>query len=186
VGTWPNDKDMHIKFRIRSITGREIELFEHDFHLPDSPNVSFMDAHLSHYGFVFNSTIKVQVLSEGDDALVTGGVSPGGVDIAGKHYFGGRLIVYTRSLDPPDLIRVLCHELCHAFDNAHKCGNFDWKNQVTRMACCMNYWFQFLLDNRTPRIAIPWTQNRVTADLCAPHIRRMRDYHLEENPGLGW
>jgi hypothetical protein len=50
----------------------------------------------------------------------------------------------------------------------------------------MNYWFQFILDDGAPRTPIPWTQNRLSADLCAPHVRRMRDYHLEGNPGLGW
>jgi len=50
----------------------------------------------------------------------------------------------------------------------------------------MNYWFQFVLDNATPRQPLSWTQNRESAFLCGPHMRNMRDYHLEKNPGLGW
>ncbi len=50
----------------------------------------------------------------------------------------------------------------------------------------MCYWFQFVLDDGAPRKPIPWTQNRTKPNLCAMHIRRMRDYHLEVNLGLGW
>jgi len=117
---------------------------------------------------------------------VTAGISPGGRTVGGKTFFGGRLIVFTRSMDAADYIRVLCHELCHAFDNAHKCGSWDWRLQPDRTSCCMNYWFQFVLDDGTPRKPISWTQNRTSADLCGPHLRRMRDYHLQDNPGLAW
>jgi hypothetical protein len=50
----------------------------------------------------------------------------------------------------------------------------------------MNYWFQFVLDDQQTRRPIAWSQNRLSAHLCAPHVRRMRDYHLQDNPGLGW
>jgi hypothetical protein len=50
----------------------------------------------------------------------------------------------------------------------------------------MCYWFQFVLDDSSPRSAISWSQNRAEPDLCAQHLRHMRDYHLEDNPGLGW
>jgi hypothetical protein len=50
----------------------------------------------------------------------------------------------------------------------------------------MNYWFQFVLDGTVPRAPLLWTQNRANADLCGSHIRRMRDYHLQDNLGLGW
>src|SRR4029079_15646250 len=110
----------------------------------------------------------------------------GGANVAGKHFFGGRLLVFTQSMVPAEYIPVLCHELCHAFDNAHKCGNWDWVKQADRTGCCMNYWFQFILDNAGPRKAIGWTQNRNSDALCGPHLRRMRDYHLQSNPGLAW
>jgi len=127
----------------------------------------------------------VQVLSAGEDALVVAGISPGGTSVGGKHYFGGRLIVFTKT-QSGDVIVTLCHELCHAFDNAHKCGNWDYRQQANRTSCCMNYWFQFVLDDAAPRAPIRWTQNRQSADLCGEHIVRIRDYHLEDNPGLGW
>jgi hypothetical protein len=152
----------------------------------DNPDVSFLDAGLSHYGFPAGAKIPIQVLSLGDEALVLGGVSPGGVEVLGKHYFGGKLLVFTKSLPVPDRLSTMCHELCHAFDNAHKCGNWDWINQATLTSCCMNYWFQFVLNDASPRKPIRWTQNRSSADMCGPHIVRIRDYHLEKNPGLGW
>src|SRR5262249_32115405 len=66
------------------------------------------------------------------------------------------------------------------------CGNWSWVDWLPRASCCMNYWLAFVLDDARMRMAIPWTQNRQSADLCAPHLRRMRDYHLEDNPVLGW
>lgn len=180
----PNDYSLHTKFQVAARVGRDLLLITHDFHEVDNPDVSFLDADLTAYGMAPGTSIDVQVMSEGDEALITGGISPGGVDIGGKHYFGGRLLVFTRNKS--DNIGTLCHELCHAFDNAHKCGNWDWTNQPNRTSCCMCYWFQFVLDDSTPRKPIAWTQNRASADLCAHHVRRMRDYHLEDNPGLGW
>jgi hypothetical protein len=182
----PNDRNIHIKFTVSSVTGRNVFLDAHDFHLPEDPDNPFLEADLSHYGFPQGATIPIQLISFGDEALVTAGISPGGKKVANKNYFGGRLIVFTRSMDASDYIRVLCHELCHAFDNAHKCGNWDWVKQADRTSCCMNYWFQFVLDGSPTRAPIPWTQNRVMAELCGPHIRRMRDYHLQDNPGLAW
>jgi hypothetical protein len=177
---------MHTKFVIASKAGQDLVVVPHDFHAVDNPDVSFLDADLSTYGFAIGASIDVQVLSDGDESLVTGGISPGGVDVGGKHFFGGRLVVFTRSLAGADFLTTLCHELCHAFDNAHKCGNWDWVKNVARTACCMCYWFQFVLDDSVPRKALAWTQNRPQPDLCAAHLRRMRDFHLEDNPGLGW
>lgn len=187
----PNDHALHIKFVAGRPRGQDVPLERHDFHAVDDPVNSFLDADLSHYGFAAGATIPIQVLSFGDDALVTGGISPGGVtqrDASGRdhHFFGGRLLVFTQSLTGPDVLVTLCHELCHAFDNAHKCGNWDWKDQANRTSCCMNYWFQFVLDDATPRAPIRWTQNRCSPEMCGPHLRHIRDYHLEDNPGLGW
>ena len=158
----------------------------HDFHKVDNPDVSFLDADLSHYGFATGATIRIQVLSKGDEALVRGGTSPGGVDVGGKHFFGGKLIVFTKNLPVADRLITMCHELCHAFDNAHKCGNWDWIQQAPLTSCCMNYWFAFVLDDSAVRKPMPWTQNRCSATMCGPHILNIRDYHLEKNPGLGW
>ncbi len=182
----PNDHNTHIKFHVSSRAGQNLTITPHDFHAVDNPDVSFLDADLSHYHFASGSSIEVQVLDGGDQAFITAGISPGGVDVGGKHYFGGRLLVFTQSMPASEFLTTLCHELCHAFDNAHKCGNFSWKNRVTRSACAMCYWFQFVLDDASPRSAITWTQDRAEPDLCAQHLRRMRDYHLEDNLGLGW
>ncbi len=182
----PNDHDAHIKFRVAAQTGQDLVLETHDFHLVDNPDASFLDADLSTYGFVTSTKIRVQVLSAGDDALVLAGISPGGKEVFGKHYFGGKLLVFTQSLAAPERLTTMCHELCHAFDNAHKCGNWDWVNQMNWTSCCMNYWFFFILDDASPRSPVAWTQNRCSATMCGPHIQHIRDYHLEKNPGLGW
>jgi hypothetical protein len=182
----PNDYDIHIKFTITARSGRNLILQPHDFHAVDNPDHSFLDADLSHYGFTAGATIPIQVMSAGDEALVTAGISPGGADVGGKHYFGGKLLIFTKTLVGSQVIKTLCHELCHAFDNAHKCGNWDWENKTVRTSCCMNYWFQFVLDDASPRAPILWTQNRQSAGMCGPHIVSIRDYHLEDNPGLGW
>jgi hypothetical protein len=182
----PNDHSTHIKFHVTGRSGRDLALAAHDFHAVDDPDNSFLDADLSHYHFAAGSSIEVQVLDGGDQAFITAGISPGGADVGGKHFFGGRLLVFTQSMPAAEFLTVLCHELCHAFDNAHKCGNFDWKNRATRNACAMCYWFQFVLDDATPRSPIAWSQNRAEPDLCAQHLRHMRDFHLEDNPGLGW
>lgn len=181
----PNNYDIHIKFRVTGKIARNLTVMPHDFHDVHDPDNAFLEADLSHYGFTDGTIIPVQVLSAGDEAMVTGGISPGGIDVGGRHYFGGKLLVFTQSLTGTTVI-TLCHELCHAFDNAHKCGNWDWEQKANRTSCCMNYWFQFVLDNSTPRRPIPWTQNRQTANMCGPHIISIRDYHLEDNPGLGW
>lgn len=184
---WPNDHAIHIKFLLdKFVPGFPLKLVKHDFHQPDDPDNSFLDADLGTYGITKGSKIQIQLLSHGDDAYVTAGISPGGKDVGSKHYFGGKLLVFTEVITGPDVISTLCHELCHAFDNAHKCGNWDWINQASRTSCCMNYWFQFVLDDQSPRAPISWTQNRCSAELCGPHLRRIRDYHLEDNPGLGW
>jgi hypothetical protein len=67
-----------------------------------------------------------------------------------------------------------------------ECGNWDWQKKADRTACCMCYGFELVLDDGAPRKPIAWTQNRAGPDLCAHHIRHMRDYPLEDNPGLGW
>lgn len=182
----PNDRAIHTKFVVTTKVRDDLVIEAHDFHLVDDPDNSFLDADLSNYGLSSGTTIPIQVMSFGDEALVTGGISPGGVNVGGHHFFGGRLVVFTQVLKGPDVLVTLCHELCHAFDNAHKCGNWDWRDQAARTSCCMCYWFEFVLDGASPRAPIQWTQNRNSADLCGPHLRHIRDYHLEDNPGLGW
>jgi hypothetical protein len=182
--TKPNDRAIHTKFKVDHREGHELILEPHIFLDPDphSQHQLVLLARLSNYGFTSGSTVPIQVLTEGTDALVTDGISP----LSAGGGFSGRLLVFTRSDLPSELLGTMCHELCHAFDNNHWCGNWDWIDQSTRTACCMNYWFMFVLDDASPRAPIRWTQNRTVNDLCGPHLRRMRDYHLEDNPDLGW
>jgi hypothetical protein len=187
----PDDPARYVTFQVQNRVGDDLVLIPHDFHAVDDPDNSFLDADLSHYGFASGSTIRIQVLTKGQGGVVVRGISPGGAVVGGRHFFGGRLLVFTQSMPGPGggpgaAIRLMCHELCHAFDNSHKCGNWDWIDQANRTSCCMNYWIQFLLDDASPRAPIRWSQNRMSPELCAPHLRHIRDYHLEDNPGLGW
>jgi len=50
----------------------------------------------------------------------------------------------------------------------------------------MDYWYDFVLDNATPRIPIPWTNNRMGVYLCAQHLHAIRMSHLEDYGALGW
>lgn len=176
-----NDPATHIKFMRRFWLGTVIVLEPHEFHKVDEPYRAFLHANLADYGFAPGTKIQVQVLTDGDESFRVGGKSP----MKGP-YFAGKTVVFTESITREQALSFMCHELCHAFHNAHMCGNWDWINQAVRSSCCMNYWFQFVLDDASPRKPIPWTQNRVSADLCAEHILHIRRYHLDENPGLEW
>lgn len=182
----PNDYDIHTKFEVTVESGGDLVLTKHNFQEADDPDNPFLLADLSDYGFAPGETIPVQVFTKGDQVSIIGGRSPGSIVVNGKTYFSGRLLLFTDVLPSDMLTGVLCHELCHAFDNAHKCGNWDWIDQAERESCCMNYWYYFVLDNSSPRRPIQWTQNRRSAHLCGPHLRNIRDYQLEKNPALGW
>lgn len=181
--SWPADRNSYITF---SALDDKVKIIRHDFYHADDPNTAFLLADLGDYGFTKGTEILVQVIGNGDGGGVMAGYSPGGADRNNRHYFGGRVMVFTGIAKGNDATRVLCHELCHAFDNAHKCDNWSWMNDGERSACCMNYQSALVLDNEDPRAPIPWTQNHVSIEMCAPHLRRMRDYHMEDNPGLGW
>lgn len=182
----PNDFDIHIKFEITVISGGDLVIEKHNFQPVNDPVNPFLLADLSDYGFANGETIPVQVFTDGDEVHITGGISPGGVFIGSKFYFAGKLLIFTEAIPQSFHLQVLCHELCHAFDNAHKCGNWDWIKQSERTSCCMNYWYYFVLDDASPRKPIQWTQNRAAEDLCGPHLSNIRNYQLEKNPGLGW
>jgi hypothetical protein len=198
----PDEPVVYLTFLVAppaKLVKNELTISPHDFHKVDDPDNSFLDADLTTYGFAAGSSIPIQILSRGENAVVVRGISPGGKDvpIPGRppgethHLFGGKLVVFTKSMPGPGGgagadIRLLCHELCHAFDNAHKCGNWDWQQQAALKSCCMNYWIADVLNDATPRAPIPWSENRMSPHLCAPHLRHIRDYHLEDNEGFGW
>jgi hypothetical protein len=190
VKPWPQNPEWFTVFYVNRPVFHQgswwLELEPHDFHEVDKPLTSFFDAFLGHYGFFEGATISVQIVTAGEGSSYPLGQSPGGLDKNGHHYFAGKVIVFTKGLEPERRIITLCHELCHAFDNAHKCGNWDWTNGPTRQSCCMTYRRAFVLGDAKPRAPIRWTQYRRSAEFCAQHLRHMRDYHLQDNPGLGW
>ena len=180
----PFDLDLFTWFALRSRSGSDLNISPHEYYEVDNPDEPFLEAHLGTYGIASGTTIRVQVLNAG--AAFVGGVSPGSILVGGRVYFGGRLMAFTDGQDPDELLITLCHELSHAFYNPHQCGNWDWEHKERRSACCMNYGYQFVLDNASPRRPIPWTQNLESPNLCGPHIVSIRDAHLEDNPALGW
>jgi len=134
---------------------------------------AFLNADLTDYYFPAGSTIKVKVLSPG--AYGVGGISPG---------LAGKTIVFTGWVAAAQSLDTLVHEMTHAFGLAHKCGNWDHKG--TSSSCPMNYNSWFVLDDATPRKPIRWTNGKVRTSLCAPHLRVVREAHLEDLPSLGW
>jgi hypothetical protein len=183
------DPDLWIGYMVNGGEGVDIEVAPHEFLEVDTSAV-VLRANLESYGFADGSSIPVQVVDRGGlGGLV--GLSLTAKGPSGQSYSSGRTIVFTNSFtnahrEEEMLPIVLCHELCHAFDNAHMCGNWDWHDVENRKSCCMCYWWEFVLDNESPRMPIAWTQNRQGSSFCGQHIRRMRDYHLQDNPGLGW
>jgi hypothetical protein len=188
---WPDNRDLFTAFELEAPVFKDgiwwLPIEPHDFHLVNDPDNSFLDADLVTYGFGEGALVPVQVLSEDEKVNYAAGISPGGFkDAKGHSWFAGRVIVFTKIAPPETRITTLCHELCHAFDNAHKCGNWNWVDAQARTACAMCYTRAFVLDDRSPRRAIRWTQNRRAADFCAEHLKHMRGYHLQDNPALGW
>jgi hypothetical protein len=187
---WPANPDLYTIFTVEdTVLHNEawwLFLEVHDFHEVDQPDTSFLDANLVDYGFWDGAPISIQVLSEGEETHYATGISPGGTKIGDHSYFGGKVIVFTKVRPADWLLTTLTHELCHAFDNSHKCGNRTWNKGSPRPSCAMCYLRAFLLDDKKPRKPVRWTQNLNSAHFCAQHLRRMRDYHLQDNPGLGW
>lgn len=199
VSNKQNDPNIHIKFhingsarqiKVRGADGREETVTElgivpHEFQEPENLLVRFLYANLRDYGFADGEILPIQILTEGDGAYRLGGRAPPR-KVGQEEIPAGRVVVFTQAIPLDRVTTYLCHELGHAFNNAHRCGNWDWIDQPNRTSCNMNYWFSFLLNDATPRVPIPWTQNRVSAHFCAQHLRSIRKFHLEDNPGLGW
>jgi len=154
---------------------KTFEIEKKDYHEIDSPYTSFLDADLTDYGFSTGSTINVRVKSPGSYGV--GGISPG---------LAGKTIVFTGWVSASNSLGTLVHELTHAFGLAHKCGNWDFKTTTPSTSCTMNYGTWFILDDGTPRAPAPWTDKRTAPNLCAPHIKAIRESNLEDLPGLGW
>jgi len=155
---------------------RTFEIEKKNYQPVDKPLLqdAVLVADLADYGFADGSTISVQVHSPG--GYGTSGISPG---------LAGRTIIFTGWIAAGGTLRVITHELIHAFGLAHKCGNWDF-GPGTASSCTMNYSSWFILDEGLPRCPIPWTNDRVNEYPCVHHIRAIRQAHLENLPGLGW
>jgi hypothetical protein len=106
-------------------------------------------------------------------------------------YFAGRTIIFTLhgkfSDDPKDfakeIVRVVVHELVHAFGMPHKCGNWDWRTK-RETSCCMNYSDTWLVDaNQHLQFD---TVGKEGDHVCGRHLMEVRRVHLDRNVGLWW
>jgi hypothetical protein len=140
---------------------------------------------------------EIQATVESESAYPTWGQSMAKW-VGNKVFATGRTIIYTGealnpdtgSLEPGGLEKLqntLTHELAHAFDFPHKCGNWDYRTERAT-SCTMNYAIQWLLDFELPMPTrlLPDTSFHLGIELCARHLKELRRTHLEDNPALRW
>jgi len=156
-----------------------IRVFAPNYHpQEDNPN-STNHMGLPDHGFMVGSTVQAKVYSPG--ALYTSGMSPP-VVINGDVYFQGRTVVFDGGG-----LGTMVHELTHGLGMAHMCGNKDYADEHK---CTMHYTHRWLQNNTGA--LIPWSAGNGGNDLCAPHIKYIRQANLEDDqtpPGwryLGW
>jgi hypothetical protein len=106
---------------------------------------------------------------------------------AGKEYFAGRLLIFTRafaatSLDEDDAVSTIVHEFTHAFGYPHKCGYYGWPMPPS-FSCAMNYFSTWLYKIGTRKLQ-PFVFGTLGAHLCAKHLAGVREVHLEDNPAI--
>jgi OmpA family len=116
----------------------------------------------------------------------TTGLSPSAV-FAGKEYFAGRLLIFTRafdaaSLDADDAVGTIVHEFTHAFGYPHKCGYFGWP-QPPEFSCSMNYFLTWLYKIGTRELQ-RFFFGKSGARLCSKHLAGVREVNLEDNPAI--
>lgn len=139
------DRKRSLFFKISARYGNEVYIAPHDFYEVDNPDYAFMLADLTTYGFGEGEGVFVRMYVSGGSI---GGISPGTYrdPVTRRTFFAGRLIVFTGSGAASDAHTLLMtHELGHAFDNAHKCGNWDWQNKPSRTSCTMCYEYMWVL-----------------------------------------
>jgi hypothetical protein len=147
-----------------------------------------LEMKLDGYGIKKGDRIKVKIHSHGEEVSVGNGISLPSWK-GGKHQSMGLTFVFTAVCPTVDLHRIMVHELTHAFECQHMCGNFNWTTDADHNTCAMCYPRQFMLadDNPpAPRETVHWTQGQVSPELCPEHIKHIREYHLDENTGLDW
>ncbi|MEZ4313994.1 MAG: hypothetical protein R3F14_38725 [Polyangiaceae bacterium] len=149
-------------------------------------------------GYGMPDRVRVKLLSAGASSLQ--GNSPPLPGARGD-YFCGRTVVFTHHTtfrDPetghrtPDYdsegVRIISHELVHAFGMPHRCGYLDHR-APRRRTCRMNYTFDWMLDPADHTRVIPGFTDRIGPHLCPLHLLRVRTVHLEDNDALhtvGW
>ena len=142
-------------------------------------------------------------------ALMVAGTSPSLDSSAGK-CFGGRTIIYTQHPkfvvsdasgvpipDPNDptklqpsqdytdnVMRIMTHELGHAFGMPHICGYHDFHTPRDH-TCTMNYPYNWMRDYKS-HLLLANTDHKGSNDFCGLHLREIRKTDLTQNPGLSW
>jgi len=135
-------------------------------------------------GLGFGEDVFVQVMPGGNVEL--GGRSPG-VFRAGREYFAGRLLVFTRvhgrtALQVDQVLGVIVHELTHAFGLPHECGFYAWPQPPTA-SCAMNMFVNWLYAIGTRELQ-RFEFGSWGGHLCAKHLAGVREVHLEDNPAI--
>lgn len=112
------------------------------------------------------------------------------VRVGRRRYFAGRTIVFTHHPTFRDgdadarswALKTIVHEFTHAFGLPHKCGQYDWRGPAST-SCAMNYGGMWLYVPGTRELQ-RFVHGEVGPDLCARHLRAIREVHLEDNPAL--
>jgi hypothetical protein len=135
-------------------------------------------------GMGFGEEVFIRARPPG--SVETTGLSPS-ARYAGKEYFAGRLLIFTRafdatSLDEDDAVSTIVHEFTHAFGYPHKCGYYGWPRPPS-FSCSMNYFSTWLYKIGTRKLQ-PFVFGTSGAHLCAKHLAGVREVHLEDNPAI--
>lgn len=135
-------------------------------------------------GLGFGEDVFVTVQSAGN--VEYGGRSPG-VLRAGREYFAGRLLVFTRvhgqaALNVEQTVGVIVHELTHAFGLPHECGYYGWP-QPHLHSCAMNVFTNWLYETGT-RDLQRFQFGVWGGHLCSKHLSGVREVNLEDNPAM--
>jgi len=135
-------------------------------------------------GLGFQEKVFIRVNPAGNVEL--GGLSPG-VWRAGREYFAGRTLVFTRihgrtSLNTEQAVGVIVHELTHAFGFPHQCGFYAWPDPPT-YSCAMNYFTTWLYAAGTRHLQ-RFELGIWGGHLCPKHLAGVREVHLEDNPAM--
>jgi hypothetical protein len=129
---------------------------------------------------------EVFIRAEPPGSVETTGLSPS-ARYAGKEYFAGRLLIFTRafaatSLNEDRTVRTIVHEFTHAFGYPHKCGYYGWPRPPS-FSCAMNYFLTWLYTIATRKLQ-RFEFGTSGPHLCAKHLAGVREVHLEDNPAI--